>query len=332
MKIAVLMGGRSGEHAVSLRSGAAVLNALEVLGWDAMKVVLTEDGRAQWPTGGGSIGEGLLALEAARPDCVFIAMHGEDGEDGRVQGMLELLGIPYQGSGVQASAMGLDKARTKDVLAMAGLPVALDQRLVAGPEQEGFDKAELARLSEKLGLPLVLKTLPSGSSVGVAIVRTVDELYATAATMVGPGETLLAERFVAGREFTLPVLETLDGQPQALPVVEIRPVSAAFFDYEAKYTPGATDELCPAPIDPELETRLRALGVLAHKALGCSGYSRTDCIVAPDGVVTLLEVNTLPGLTAESLLPKAALVAGLSFPALVERLVKRALRRHAAAS
>lgn len=320
------MGGRSGEHAVSLRSGAAVLGALETLGWEGLGFVLTEAGGARWPGAEGTVGEALLALERAAVDCVFIAMHGEQGEDGRVQGALELLRIPYQGSGVQASAIGLDKARTKDVLRHAGLPLAADRLLVAG--QAGLSSEALLATARELSLPLALKTMASGSSVGVALVRTLDELLATAPTMVGPGENLLVEAYVAGREFTLPVLERLDGTPEALPVVEIRPRTAAFFDYEAKYTPGATDELCPAPIEPDLEARLRALGVRAHLALGCSGYSRTDCIVASDGTVALLEVNTLPGLTTESLLPKAAQAAGLSFPALIERLVVRAIGRH----
>jgi D-alanine-D-alanine ligase len=328
------MGGRSGEHAVSLRSGAAVLGALEALGWQGLGFVLTGDGRARWPHEGGkdgalregSIAEGLCWLERASIDCAFIAMHGEEGEDGRVQGALELLRIPYQGSGIQASAIGLDKARTKDVLKLAELPLAADRLLVAGPA--GLARDTLVETARELGLPLALKTMASGSSVGVALVRTLDELLMTAPTMVGPGESLLVEAYVAGREFTLPVLETLDGTPEALPVVEIRPRTAAFFDYEAKYTPGATDELCPAPIPPDLEARLRALGVRAHTALGCAGYSRTDCIVAADGSVVLLEVNTLPGLTNESLLPKAAQAAGLSFPALVERLVLRAIARH----
>jgi D-alanine-D-alanine ligase len=325
MKIAVLMGGRSGEHEVSLRSGAAVVKACDALGWESWPLVITRDGRATWPGvdgQSGSIAQGLVALEQARVDCAFIAMHGPDGEDGRVQGALELMGIPYQGSGVQASAIGLDKRRTKDLLRTAGLPVADD--LVLGTRGGPTDWEQV---TATLGLPVVLKTLASGSSVGVAIVRTQADLVKEGESMLATG-LVVAERFVAGREFTLPVLESLDGQPNALPVVEIRPKSAAFFDYEAKYTPGATDEICPAPIEPNLEDRLRALGVAAHQALGCSGYSRTDCIVDPSGVVFLLEVNTLPGLTAESLLPKAAAAVGLTFAQLVERLVLRGIAAH----
>lgn len=325
MKVAVLMGGRSGEHAVSLRSGAAVLGALEALGWEGFEFVSTEDGGAAWAGGRGTMAEGLGALARARVDCAFIAMHGPDGEDGRVQGALELLGIPYQGSGIQASAIGLDKARSKDILRLAGLPVADDLRLVLAPGRDGDLAIEAA--AAELGLPLALKTLSSGSSVGVAIATSLEELHQQARALAVKDEPLLFERFVSGREFTLPVLEDEDGVPQALPVVEIRPKSAAFFDYGAKYTPGATDELCPAPITAELEADLRRLGLAAHRALGCAGYSRTDCIVSVDGAATLLEINTLPGLTGESLLPRSARAAGLAFPALVERLVRRGLAR-----
>ncbi|MFO0750799.1 MAG: D-alanine--D-alanine ligase [Myxococcota bacterium] len=272
-----------------------------------------EDGAT---AGGGSIGETLLALERWRPDVAFIAMHGPDGEDGRVQGALEMLGIAYQGSGIQASAVGLDKVRTKAVYRAAGLPVAKD-RVVSG-------RVDWRALAAELGLPLVLKTPASGSSVGVVIATTLDELAAQGQALVAEAGSLLCEQYVHGREFTAPVVEGPDGTPSALPAVEIRPVTAAFFDYVAKYTPGATDELCPAPIDPVLEAEIRALGLAAHRVLGCRGYSRTDLIVRADGRPVLLETNTLPGLTAESLLPKSAAVAGLPFPALVQRLLERA--------
>lgn len=323
MRVAVLMGGRSGEHDVSLRSGAAVVGALATLGWSAFPVTFGRVGGARWgsdtadaPAGEGTIGEALLALERWRPDAAFLAMHGPDGEDGRVQGALELLQIPYQGSGIQASAVGLDKVRTKQLYRAAGLPVARD-RVVSGP-------VDWAALAADLGLPLVLKTPASGSSVGVVIVSTTSELAAQGAALLAEAGTLLCEQYVVGREFTAPVLEAEDGTPTALPAIEIRPVSAAFFDYGAKYTPGATDELCPAPIDAALEQRIRALGLAAHAAVGCRGYSRTDLIVRADGEPILLETNTLPGLTAQSLLPKAAAEAGLDFPGLIARLVHRA--------
>lgn len=310
------MGGRSGEHEVSLRSGAAVVAALAALGHEALEVVFGRAGGARVGPVEGSIGEALLALERWRPDVAFLAMHGPDGEDGRVQGALEMLGIRYQGSGVQASAVGLDKVRTKERFRVAGLPVAADRVVAPG--------VDWAALVAELGLPLVLKTPASGSSVGVVIVKHLDDLARAGDALLAEAGALLVEQYVRGREFTAPVLEGADGVPVALPVVEIRPRTAAFFDYEAKYTPGATDEICPAPIPPELEARLGALGLAAHRALGCRGYSRTDVIVREDGAPFLLETNTLPGLTAESLLPRSARVAGLDFPALVQRLLERA--------
>lgn len=330
MKIAVLMGGRSGEHEVSLRSGRAVIGALFGRGHAVFALTFGRHGGATFgPVGNGddaetegTIAASLVALEAWGPACAFIAMHGEDGEDGKIQGVLELLGIPYQGSGIQASAIGLDKVRTKQLLRAAGLPLARE-RVIDRTAPRDWDA-----LVAELGLPLVMKTPASGSSVGVEIVPTREAAEARGEALLDEAGRVLLEQYVKGREFTLPVLEDPDGTPTALPVVEIRPREAAFFDYTAKYTPGATDEICPAPIPPALEAILGDLGLRAHQALGCRGYSRTDCIVTPLGEVALLEVNTLPGLTAESLMPRSAAVAGMDFTALVERLLARALVTH----
>lgn len=320
MRVALFMGGRSGEHAVSLRSGAAVAGALEKLGHVRFEVVIEREAGARWPGGAGGVGAALAAVEAFAPDVAFIAMHGPDGEDGRIQGALELLGVPYQGSGVQASANGLDKIRTKAIFRQAGLPLAGDRALVASAPP---DWAELAAA---LGLPLVLKTRASGSSVGVEVVRDVAALAARGAALLADNGALLVEEHLSGREFSGPVVEDEDGTPRALPVIEIRPRAAAFFDYEAKYTPGATDEICPAEVPGALESELRELALRAHVALGCRGYSRTDIMLASDGAPRILETNTLPGLTPESLLPRAATVAGLTFSGLVERLLLRALQ------
>lgn len=331
MKIAVLMGGRSGEHDVSLRSGRAVIGALLGRGHVVFALTFGRHGGASFgplteldmpAAAEGSIASALAALEAWGPACAFIAMHGEDGEDGKVQGALELLGIPYQGSGIQASAIGLDKVRTKQLLRAAGLPLARE-RIIEAATARDWDA-----LVAELGLPLVMKTPASGSSVGVEIVPSRDLAEARGEALLAEAGRVLLEQYVKGREFTLPVLESPDGEPVALPVVEIRPREAAFFDYVAKYTPGATDEICPAPIPPALEAILGDLGLRAHRALGCRGYSRTDCIVTALGEVAILEVNTLPGLTTESLMPRAAAVAGLDFTALVERLLARALDRN----
>jgi len=320
MKVVLLMGGRSGEHDISLMSGAAVAEALDALGHERFDVVFEKAGGARWPGGAGTNAEALAALASWAPDAVFIAMHGADGEDGTVQGALQLLDIPFQGSGVRASAIGLDKARTKALLRQAGLPVAADRVLLRG------EPVDWDALADELGLPVVLKTEASGSSVGVDVVRDRATLAARGAELLAETPALLAEAYLSGREFTGPVLEDPDGAPRALPVVEIRPRTAAFFDYVAKYTPGATDEICPAPIPPALEAEIGALALAAHQALGCRGYSRTDIMLDAAGRPRVLEVNTLPGLTRESLLPRSARAAGLSFPDLVARLLQRTSR------
>jgi D-alanine-D-alanine ligase len=360
MRVCVLAGGPGGERAVSLRSGEAVLGALSTLGWPALAVTLggapdpspigPDGARAiddaahtcRWetrgpggegpsrdgtPPGAGDLLAAFGAIRAWRPDVVFIAMHGAWGEDGRVQGLLDMLGLPYQGSGALSSALAMDKVRAKEVFRAHGLPVAAD-RVMRGlghltPEALG----ERARqLVVELGLPLVLKTPGSGSSVGVAVVDTEAEVGSLLSSWSTETDTVLAEAFVPGREFTCPVVELQPGAPEALPTVEIRPRAARFFDYEAKYDPGATDELCPAPIPPELEARLRAIGLAAHVALGCRHVSRTDVRVRDDGSLAVLETNTLPGLTPASLLPKSAAARGLGFPDLVATLVRAAAR------
>ncbi|MCB9733673.1 MAG: D-alanine--D-alanine ligase [Deltaproteobacteria bacterium] len=319
MKVALIMGGRSGEHEVSLRTGAEVARALDELGHERFELVLGKTGGARWPDGEGTVAQGLVALEAYAPDVAFIAMHGPDGEDGRVQGALELLGIRYHGSGVQASSNGLDKARTKELFRLAGLPIARD-RVIDNDETPSW-----SAVAAELGLPLVLKTEASGSSVGVEVVRDVGTLAERGAALLASTPRLLVEAYLPGREFTGPVLEDQDGTPRALPIIEIKPKTAAFFDYEAKYTDGATDEICPAAIPAALEARLRDLAVRSHQALRCGGYSRTDLKLDAHGEPFVLEVNTLPGLTRESLFPRAAKVVGMSFADLVQRLLDRAM-------
>jgi D-alanine-D-alanine ligase len=314
MKVAVLMGGRSGEHDVSLVTGAAVVAALGRLGREAWPLTFGKDGQARWPGGDGGVADALLALARARVDIAFIAMHGSDGEDGRVQGALELLGIPYQGSAVAASAVALDKLRTKQVFENVGLPVARDVRIRRG------DRVDFAQIAADLGLPIVVKTAESGSSVGVEVVDSEAALASRVEALLKQSAALVCETWLPGREFTCAVLDGVDGRASALPLVEIRPREGRFFDYETKYDPNAVDELCPAPIPQDLADEMAALGVRAHRALGCRDYSRTDIKLDGAGAPRLLETNTLPGLTAASLMPKAAAAAGMSFDALIAHL------------
>ena len=327
IKVAVLMGGRSGEHDISLLSGAAVLGALDPARYAGEAVRLERDG--QWSFDGGGLrlspGQGLAELERRRPDVVFPAMHGPMDEDGTVQAALLLLGLPFVGSGVAASATAMDKPLSKLVFRGVGIPVGRDVTV----DRDGWrrDPAGVcAQVRETVGLPVFVKPARLGSSVGVHKVTEADALAAALDDCVGRHGTALAEELLVGRELTAPVLEAPQtGEPAALPLIEIRPVGHDWFDYESKYTDGHNEEICPAPLDAETTLAVQALGLAAHRALGCRGMSRTDFILTAQGPVAL-ETNTIPGLTRESLIPKAAAAAGLSFSAFIDRLLRCALR------
>ena len=295
--VAVLMGGRSAEREVSLRTGAAVAEALRKRGHDVREL-----------DGGPELGRELLQLG---PRAAFLALHGRWGEDGTVQGLLEVLGIPYTGSGVLASALAMDKGVSKVVFRALGVPTPDFQ--VLAPD-EGLDRLEVA-------LPLVAKPLREGSTIGVAVARTAEEVASAVATARAHGPEILLESFVAGRELTVGVL---DGE--ALPVVEVIP-ETGFYDYESKYTPGRTRYVCPAALTPAEAAAVGRAGREAYRALGCAGAARVDVLLDPDGRPWVLEVNTIPGMTPTSLLPKAAAAAGMSFEDLVERILAGARLR-----
>jgi D-alanine-D-alanine ligase len=300
LKVAVVMGGPSAEREVSIQSGSGVLRALASLGHDGRS--LDFDARF------------IDALRAIEPDVVFNALHGRGGEDGTVQGILEWLGIPYTGSGVAPCAIAMDKHLTKKLLAAEGLPT---------PAWDTFDLTggTLPLLPGSLNLPLIVKPRASGSSAGVVLVRT-HEAW-TQAMIAASSRTpeVLAEEYVGGREFSCGVL----GE-EALPVVEIIS-SDEFYSYDAKYKPGGSRHLVPAPIDEDLTRRLQTLALSVHRLVGLRDYSRTDFIVTKEGRPTILEVNALPGMTPQSLLPDEAQHAGISYDALVERLLQFALAR-----
>jgi D-alanine-D-alanine ligase len=312
MRIAVLRGGPSREHEVSSWSGAEVVRAL---GSKAVDVVIDRDGR--WSIAGGPPQDTFSALgRLASVDAVFIALHGAFGEDGTLQALLEAAALPYTGSGPAASALAMDKIRTKLVYTGAGLPTAPAVHRLRGDDVDRV----VERVRAELPGPWFVKPARDGSSFGVTFATSEAEL-AAALEAVGEGEALVEAR-VVGRELTCGVLENEQGEPRALPVTELIPKSGhAFFDFDAKYTPGEADEVTPAQIDDALRERLQVLAVKAHRALGCRHLSRTDFMVRADGAVFLLETNTIPGMTKTSLVPQAAAVAGLTFEALVERLV-----------
>ncbi len=291
--IAVLLGGLSAEREVSLRTGEAVLNSLKRQGYAAFSIDAGRDlpSRLTWQ-------------QCSR---VFIALHGRYGEDGSVQGLLETMQLPYTGSGVLASSMAMDKVVTKKLLLYHRLPTPVFAELSrADIEQD--------RLSDCPPLPVVVKPVREGSTIGISLVHQKSQLPAALAAALGHDDRVLVEEFIAGREVTVAVL---DGE--ALPVIEVVPKSG-FYDYQAKYTAGCTEYLLPAPLEQPLYHALQQAAVAVFHILGCSGAARVDFMVR-DGQFYCLEANTIPGMTETSLLPKAAAAAGLSFDQLVERIL-----------
>lgn len=302
MHIALLAGGTSGERQVSLNGAAAVEKAL-----DPQKFLVRRYDPAT--------DLARLAADAPEIDFAFVLLHGRYGEDGTMQGFLELLNIPYQGSGVLGSAIAMDKHLAKELYRLNGLPVA-DWSIIGGDDE----RANGAVLVERFGLPLVIKPVHEGSSLGLTLARTMDELLAGIDRALRHDSHVMVEKYVLGRELTVGVLGNSEVEP--LPVIEIVPGEGfAFFDYDAKYKPGATEEICPARINAELAARAQQYAVAAHRALRLRGYSRTDMILAADDSIYLLETNTIPGMTATSLMPQAAAVHGLPFPQFLERLI-----------
>lgn len=298
-KVAVLYGGRSAEREVSLLSGAAIHAALISRGYDAELLDVGLD-----------VAQRLVEMKA---EVAFVGLHGRYGEDGAIQGLLESMGIPYTGSGVLASALAMDKVATKQVFVARGIPTP--EYVAVRPE----DARILTAAALPFGLPAVVKPASEGSSVGVHIVKTEAELAAACADAARFKGDVLIERYEKGREVQVAVLDD-----EALGAIEIRPASE-FYDYQAKYHSGGTTQyLFPAPLPEELYQRALDVTLAAHRSLGCAGATRTDLIVLPDGGVTVLEVNTLPGMTETSLLPKIAAGIGIDFPSLCERILESA--------
>ncbi len=305
-RVAVLCGGTSAEREISLRSGRGVYAALVRNRWNAELVEFdTYDGLPQ-----------RLAPFAA----VFNILHGGEGEDGTVQLLLDLMGKPYVGSEPLASALALDKVESRKTFQAKGLPVPDWLHYTRG------DLATFASRAEELGYPLVLKPRREGSSVGVRIVASREEFMPAAEELADRYGEFLAERFIPGREITASLLER-NGEVEALPLVELQPKKGDLFDWTAKYTPGECTVSCPAEIAPEIAARIQNVARQAHEVLGCRDLSRADFRLAPDGTPYLLEVNTLPGFTEMSLVPRAARAIGMSYDDLVVHLLNRALAR-----
>ncbi len=297
-KVAVMFGGTSAEREVSLKSGAAVLAALESRGVDAHAF-----DPATRP---------LAALQNEGFARVFIALHGRGGEDGTLQGALTLMNLPFTGSGVLASALAMDKWRSKLVWQALGLPIPDFALLTAD--------SDFNAVAEHLGLPLFVKPAREGSSIGIVKVKTVADLPAAYAEAAKHDNLVLAERAMNGGEFTVTILGT-GAEARALPSIRIVPTTE-FYDYDAKYFRDDTRYLCPSGLDDAQEARMRELALRGYQALGCRGWARVDFLLDDAGVPSLLEANTAPGMTSHSLAPMAARVDGLEFADLCVRILE----------
>lgn len=303
IRVAVLMGGRSAEREVSLNTGAQVSAALHSAGFDVVEIDSGDD-------------DFVIQLASVDAHVAFICLHGRFGEDGTVQGLCELLELPYVGSGVLASALAIDKVMSKHIFAYHGLST---------PDYLVFKRGEPVDVEEvtaALGPKTVVKPANEGSSVGMSIVHEPGELEAALEKAFAHDRSVLVERFVPGVEVTVGVIG--NEQPEALPTLEIVP-QHEFYDYESKYVPGMSRHIIPARISDALREECQRLSIDAHIALGCRGMSRADTIVTPEGEVLLLEVNTIPGMTSTSLLPDSARAAGMEFAELCTKLIQFAL-------
>jgi D-alanine-D-alanine ligase len=313
MKVAVLKGGSSLEREISLRSAARVEDALEALGHETVGV---------------DVGSDLVSrLREERPDVAFIALHGPGGEDGTVQELLEILGLPYTGPGVAACALSMDKVAAKHAIRAAGLPTPDWAAFNATAFQELGAADTLEEIEARLGFPLVVKPASQGSSLGVEFAESRDKVPEALVAAFSYDDRVLLERYVKGRELAVGMLGD-----EPLPIVEAIPREEDFFNFEARYEIGRTEYVCPAEIPEDQSRAVQDAAARTYETLGCSGLSRVDLMLGEDGP-EVLEVNPIPGLTDTSLFPMAAEAAGLGFEAAVERIVSLALERpHAGAT
>lgn len=339
IKVVVLMGGRSPEHEVSVISGANVVQNLDTKKYVVLPVVISKNG-SKWSltsekallslkeplsTRGTdrdltlsneiTIG-GISSISEKKVDVVFIAMHGPYGEDGTVQGMLELAGITYTGSKVLASAIGMDKITFRKLMKSEGIK---NPAYVVVKKMNG-----VSSLAKHLGKPpYFVKPSGQGSSVGASVVRRKKDLGRALKAAFKFGESALVDEYLKGKEITCSVIG--NDRPRALPVIEIRPLKGEFFDYDSKYTESGAEEIVPAKISKKLTDQVQKIAVKVYRVVGCRGFARVDFILKNNRTPVVLEINTIPGLTPMSLLPKAAKAAGISYKQLIDKIVKYAL-------
>ena len=310
MRIAILAGGDSAEADISRSSAAGVANALASRGHAATTLELDA-----------ALVDNLRTLA---PDVVFPMLHGPPGEDGTVQGLLTMLNLPFVGSGVQGSAVAMDKHVAKALFRAEGLPVADDLLLAAGSDAQ----AAAAQVHDTLGQRVVVKPLCQGSALGLTPLPNGGDLIAPLSEALAFGDGVLVERYVRGREITVGVLDEHERSPVALPVIEIVVAQGEWYDFRNRYTPGRSEHLVPAPLSSDQLQRVQDYALRAHRCLGLRDFSRADFIVGDDNDdILLLEVNALPGMTPTSLYPDACKAEGIEFDELVERLAQSALRR-----
>jgi D-alanine-D-alanine ligase len=306
-RVAVLKGGRSLERQVSLKSGARVEDSLRRLGHDVIEI---------------DVGQDLVnRLIDDRPDMAFVVLHGRDGEDGTVQELLEVLGIPYTGSRVSACIRASDKVLAKHAMRDAGIPTP-DFFAFSETAFKGLGAAQaLPAISSRLSFPLVIKPASQGSALGIKFARAAENVPTALIAAFSYDKKVLLERYIAGRELAISVLEQA-GEPRALPIVEAVPKQEDFYDFEARYEIGRTRFVCPADLDPALTLTAQNLALDAFKLLGCSAFARVDLMLDGETLeLFVLEVNTIPGLTETSLLPQAADAAGIGFDDLIARIL-----------
>lgn len=341
IKVAVLMGGKSPEHEISVLSGQQVVKYLNKKKYEILPVVISKDGTKWQLTSIENIlslknpidlkgtkteiviqnkrdlPEGSISSEKGI-DVVFVAMHGPFGEDGIIQGILEASGIPYTGSGILASSLGMDKAMFRKI--MTAEKIAIPKYVVVGKNDK------LNYVYKTLGKPpYFVKPVDQGSSVGSSLVKTKNELPKALKLAFGYSDLVLIDKFIKGLEVTCAVIG--NDKPVALPVIEIHPLKGEFFDYESKYTESGSEEITPARISGSLAKKVQKLSIDVYKAIGCRGFGRVDFIIENKKDPIVLEINTIPGLTSESLLPKAATAAGISYPDLLDKIIKYALNK-----
>lgn len=303
VKVAVLYGGVSKEREVSLSSGKGIIEALEQKGHDVVGIDFHPERL-----------EEIINLDV---DCVFIGLHGKFGEDGRIQGLLDMLEIPYVGSGVLASALAMDKAKAKQIFSMHNIPVA---KGISYPVSEDTDIATLAEeINSEFQAPFVIKPNREGSTLGLTIVTEPSEVAKAVKLAAESDDHILVEDFVKGTELTVAVLG-VKGKEKALPIIEIVPKNE-YYDYESKYAAGGSEHIIPARINDDVAEQIQKYAVLAHQALNCEVYSRVDFILDEAGIPYILEVNTLPGMTPTSLFPDTAKTIGLNYNDMIEEFI-----------